>query len=109
MMKIFTTMLVALAFSLTSALCVGSDSTKPSPESIVTCQTVGPAYYGVVATSVPTAINTEQCSESPEGFAASCAHCIRALEDQGCNIVDVAAGKSNEIPNVTYFLSCVKP
>ena len=109
-MKLFLNLLmVVIAFTWIPGVSADNQSKKYSPESIVTCQTVGPSNYGVVALSVPAAINTEQCNQTPDGFLVSCAPCISSLENQGCKIVDVATGKSNEIPNVTYLLSCTKP
>jgi hypothetical protein len=108
MMKIFTTMFVALAFSLTSALCVGSDALKPSPESVVTCQASGPAIYKAIVLSVATGINTDQCVQLPD-VALPCSQCISSLEEQGCKTLKVDTGVSNNFPIVTYFLSCVKP
>ena len=107
MMKILTTIFIALAISLTSVISAGSDALNPSPESIVTCQTAGPADYKLIAMSLPTSINTEQCIQSDIGLP--CAQCIISLENQGCKTLNVVTGKMNEIPHVTYFLSCVKP
>mgnify|MGYP001821286084 CR=1 FL=1 len=108
MMKIFTTMCVALAFSLASALCVGADALKPSPESVVTCQVFGGGAYKAIGLSVATGINTDQCIQPPD-IALPCAQCITSLEDQGCTTLSVDTGVSNAYPIVTYFLSCIKP
>ena len=109
-MKLFLNLLmVGFAFTWISGVSADNQSKKDSPESVVTCQTFGPLNYGVIALSLPAAINTEQCSQTPDDLAASCAPCISSLENQGCRIVDVVTGKSNEIPNVTYLLSCIKP
>ena len=108
MVKIFTTMLVALAFSLTSALCVGSDALKPSPETVVTCQVFGGGIYKAIGLSVATGINTDQCIQPPD-IALPCSQCISSLEDQGCKTLNVDSGVSNIYPIVTYFLSCAKP
>jgi len=109
MMKILTTIFLALAFSLTSVVSAGSDALKPSPESVVTCQIAGGVGYINVGWSVPAAINTEQCFQPPD-TGLPCAPCIISLENQGCRTVDVVTGISNNIyPIVTYLLSCAKP
>ena len=108
MMTRFTTMFVALAFSLTSALCVGSDVLKPSPESVVTCQVFGGGAYKAIGLSVATGINTDQCIQLPD-VALPCAQCITSLEEQDCRTLNVDTGVSNAYPIVTYFLSCIKP
>lgn len=108
MMKIFTTIFVALAFSLTSVLSAEADAVKPSPESVVTCQAFGPAAYLVNVLSVATGINTDQCVQLPD-VALPCSQCISSLEEQGCKVLNVDTGVSNVFPIVTYFLSCVKP
>lgn len=109
MMKIFTIIFVALAFSLISVVSAGADALKPSPESIVTCLILGPGTYRVAGLSLPTSINAETCVQSISDVNISCALCIGSLEDQGCVTLDVVTGKIDEIPNVTYLLSCAKP
>ena len=107
-MKILTTILIALAFSLTSVLSAGSDALKPSPESVVTCQVFGGGAYKAIGLSVATGINTDQCIQPPD-IALPCSQCISSLEDQGCKTLNVDTGVSNNFPIVTYFLSCAKP
>ena len=110
MKKIICTILIALSFSWTSNVSADKGPSNKSPESIVTCQTFGPGTYRVAALSLPASINAETCLQSIDDIALPCASCITSLEDQGCKVVDdVVTGKSNEVPNVTYFLSCVKP
>ena len=109
-MSLFSNLLILLiTLTWVSGVSADNPSRWHSPESVVTCQTQGPMDYAVIALSVATAINTEQCAETPDGFADSCAPCISSLENQGCKVVDVVTGKSNEIPNVTYLLSCIRP
>lgn len=82
-------------------------SGQGSPESIVTCRGFEDTYK-VIGISAPIALNAEQCIQA-SGVGLSCAPCIISLENQGCKTVDVVTGKSNESPNVTCLLSCVKP
>ena len=109
MKKIICTILIALSFSWTSNVSADKGPSNKSPESIVTCQTFGPGTYRVAALSLPASINAETCTQSISDISISCASCISSLERQGCKTLDVVTGKSNEIPNVTYFLSCKKP
>ena len=98
-----------IAFSVLAITWLPGVSADQSPESVVTCQILGPGTYRVAGLSLPAAINAEICTQSISDIDLACASCITSLESQGCKTLDVVTGKSNEIPNVTYFLSCIKP
>ena len=110
MKKILSTILVALAFSLTSGLTAGGNEPKPSPESMVVCAAGNGA--GISEQSLPETINSEGCVPFGDNH---CAACLISLEQQGCKIVDVIVMPfRNEeygvnFPGTSYLLSCVKP
>lgn len=92
-------LLIVLAFSLISGVSAGERSKNQSPESIVTCQILGPGIYRVAGLSLPASINAETCTLSFSDITVSCASCISSLEDQGCNHLMWLQGK------VTRFLT----
>ena len=109
-MKMFMKLiLLVLAFTWIPGAIADKGRGNFSPESIVTCQGGGPQMYMVIGMSLPAAIDAEQCIQPPDAFPRHCAPCVISLESQGCKIVEVVTGKSNEILNVTYLLSCAKP
>jgi hypothetical protein len=101
--------LVIVVFSVLAISWIPSVSADQSPESVVTCHILGPGTYRVAGLSLPASVNSEICTQSISEITLSCASCISSLESQGCKTLDVVSGKSNEIPNVTYFLSCIRP
>ena len=83
---------------------------KQKPDSIVHCAgaTFGPDYLAVSRT-VPASVNLDQCVVGP----GDCSPCIRSLEKQGCEVVDVIVaelvGDDNPLLGTTFLLSCAKP
>ena len=117
----------------------GDDSRKrqQSPESIVICgdqgilwQTLRPlpgleqdvpvpiprATHGVETITTPESIALERCNRG-----ASCAPCIRSLENQGCTVLDLIVNAGGSVPgtvrtpvlsvssNAVFVLSCEEP
>ena len=76
-------MIVALCFVLIGTVAAGIPH-EPKPDSVVVC--VGDGGMGVVAATVPLSINRSECSS----FEQSCSPCIRSLESQGCEVIDLA-------------------
>jgi len=105
-------MIVALCFVLIGTVAAGIPH-QPKPDSIVVC--VGGEGMGVTTATVPLSIDRSECSS----FEQSCSPCIRSLENQGCEIVDLVTEfippLFSSLPqrgvqqSVTVQLSCESP
>ena len=127
MRKLATLFLVVAAYAL---MCLGVATADPDdsgkrqqkPDTIVTCEgSSSLGAYVVIAGTAPGSVNEETRSHCVS-FSSECSPCIRALENQGCKIVDdvvVTNGASarptggtsigSEDPRATFLLSCEKP
>jgi hypothetical protein len=82
-----------------------SENGHPNPDSVVSCFPNG--KYRVIASSVPTSINSNEC---PGFLQSECSPCIRSLEKQGCKVLDaIVTDDDGSDPNATFLLSCKKP
>jgi hypothetical protein len=109
-------MIVALCFVLIGTVAAGIPH-EPKPDSVVTCYG-GPfgESIDVSNSTVPASIDTTECLPAPGIW---CSPCIRSLENQGCEVVDLF---TEYIPqpwsseplrtmwqSVTFQLSCESP
>ena len=105
-------MVVALCFVLIGTVAAGIPH-EPKPDSIVVCK--GDGEMGVVAATVPLSVNRSECSS----FEQSCSPCIRSLENQGCEVVDLVTEfipplfsslpERGVFQSATFQLSCESP
>lgn len=112
MKNIVLSMFIVTALFWISGVSAGESWSKQSPESILTCASLGTTYV-VTNTAISGSINTETCAyESP------CNPCIESLESQGCIVLDVAfdhlVRDAGEVVDWTqafssFLLSCKKP
>ena len=142
MRKLATLFLAVVVYALMGvgvAAADGDDSRKrqQTPESIVICGDQGivwqparllPGLEQEVPVPIPRATLGVETITTPESIAlercnrgASCAPCIRSLENQGCTVLDLivnagGSGSGAGIPgfgiigsNAVFVLSCEKP
>ena len=107
-------MIVALCFVLIGTVAAGIPH-EPKPDSVVTCSGgLGHQNMHVITHTVQ--VDSSECSE---GVMGNCAPCIRSLENQGCEILDLVTQfiprDFSELPNRTmqqtavFQLSCARP
>jgi len=106
MKKLMQLLLVSCVLIWSTGVFAGAPGNSPtqSPESIVTCLSVG--THGILSRSISGVVNEDQCK--PLG---PCSPCITSLEDQECKVVDVVvtnlmASENNAKSMATYLLSC---
>ncbi len=97
-----------------------SGKRQQKPDTIVTCEgSSSLGAYVVIAGTAPGSVNEETRSHCVS-FSSECSPCIRALENQGCKVVDVVVSNGappetggpvavNRDPRATFLLSCEKP
>jgi hypothetical protein len=79
---------------------------------VVCAGNFGPIH--VRTTTVPASIDSSECVTFPETeFFGLCSPCIRSLEDQGCDVIDVdsfvlPAQEFADLHSV-FVLSCERP
>jgi hypothetical protein len=106
-------MVVAICFVLMGTVAAGRGRwSEPKPDSIVAC--VGAVKFVVSGTTFPPSIDPAIDENECEWFAATgdnCSICIRSLEQQGCEVLDIDAinftspGKYEAV----FVLSCDQP
>ncbi len=103
-------MIVALCFVLIGTVAAGIPN-EPKPDSVVGC--VGGFAIGaplmVLTRTVPLSIDSTACERE-----ALCSPCIRSLENQGCDVLDVDAASRAPDPfqlytDALFVLSCARP
>jgi hypothetical protein len=109
-------MIVALCFVLIGTVAAGIPH-EPKPDSVVAC--LG-GHFGtgieVSNFTVPASIDTTECLPAP---GILCSPCIRSLENQGCEVLDLVTEftpqpwssepNRNMYQSVTFQLSCESP
>jgi hypothetical protein len=111
-------MIVALCFVLIGTVAAGIPH-EPKPDSVVTCQGAVTNPMGIYTYTVPASIDSSACAFSPPDQFALCSPCIRSLENQGCEVIDLAteffALQYTQLPDrsvlqsATFQLSCAGP
>ncbi len=106
-------MIVALCFVLIGTVAAGIPH-EPKPDSVVGCVAGFPRGHllRITTLTVPLSIDLTEC-ESEGG--ALCSPCIRSLESQGCDVLDIDA--ANRAPgsifdiftDALFVLSCERP
>jgi len=109
-------MVVALCFVLIGTVAAGVPH-EPKPDSVVVCYG-GPFAGGmqISNSTVPDSIDTTECLVEPGIW---CSPCIRSLENQGCEVVDLVTESIpqpwSSLPDrtmvqmATFQLSCASP
>ncbi len=109
--------IVAMCFVLIGAVAAGIPH-EQKPDSVVSCLGDFNHPMGVSTHTVPVSIDSTACTDSPPDDPALCSPCIRSLENQGCDVLDVDLFlKSHSFePNVNFkstmtvfVLSCATP
>lgn len=106
MKKFMQLLLVSLVLIWSSGVFAdeSGNKTPQSPESLVTCLSVG--THGILSRSISGIVNEDQCKPLDP-----CSPCITSLEGQGCKVVDVVvtnlmASENNAASMATYLFSC---
>ena len=122
MRKLTTLFLAAGVYALVgsgSAAAHDSKKRQEKPDTIVTCAGSEGAYV-VINGTAPSSVNAETRSHCVS-LSSECSPCVRALENQGCKVVDVIVTNgaaappqgpvavNPEEPRATFLLSCEKP
>ena len=107
-------MIVALCFVLIGTVAAGRWR-EPRPDSVVSCVGGFETPMGIYTHTVPASIDSTACREVP----GACSPCIRSLENQGCEIVNLVTEfiprdhtvlpDRNEQQTATFQLSCERP
>jgi hypothetical protein len=111
-------MIVALCFVLIGTVAAGIPH-EPKPDSVVTCQGAVTNPMGIYTYTVPASIDSSACAFSPPDQFSLCSPCIRSLENQGCEVVDLGTEfiplNFTGLPDrtmqqtATFQLSCESP
>ena len=118
MRKLATLFLAVAVYALVGiGVAAADDDSKKkqqNPDSIVSCFPNG--NYRVIASSVPASINSNGC---PGFLQSECSPCIRSLENQGCEVVDLVTEfipplfsslpERGVFQSATFQLSCESP
>jgi hypothetical protein len=123
MRKLATLFLPVAVYALmglgTAAADNDSKKSQEKPDTIITCEGWAGAYV-VINGTAPGSVNAETRSHCVS-LSSECSPCIRALENQGCKVVDVVVSNgarpetggpvavNPEDPRATFLLSCEKP
>ena len=109
-------MVLALCFVLIGTVAAGLPH-ELKPDSVVTCAGLG-LPMGVRTHTVPVSIDSSECPTG-SGVPGACSACISSLQNQGCEIVDLATKfipkDFTNLPSrdvrqtATFLLSCASP
>jgi hypothetical protein len=102
-------MIVALCFVLIGTVAAGIPH-EPKPDSVVSCFGAGGGPMWVDTYSAPASIDSTDCTV-PAG-SNSCSPCVRSLEHQGCDVLDVDLFSFSDAPTgskAIFVLSCAQP
>ena len=105
-------MVVAICFVLLGTVAAGRGRrSEPKPDSIVACSAGG--KFVVSGTTFPPSIDPSIDESECERFGATpnCSICIRSLEHQGCEVLDIDAINFTSPGNyeAVFVLSCDRP
>jgi hypothetical protein len=110
-------MIVAMCFVLIGTVAAGIPH-EPKPDSVVTCVGLFGSPMVVDTYTFPTSIDSTECVQTPTGFQP-CSPCIRSLENQGCEVVDLVTDSRPRVFSLepdrtmaqaaTFQLSCESP
>jgi hypothetical protein len=105
-------MIVALCFVLVGTVAAGIPH-EPKPDSVVACLGAFNDPMGVSTYTVPVSIDSTVCINISPDDPALCSPCIRSLENQGCDVldVDVSLREIGDFPatDTVFVLSCARP
>jgi hypothetical protein len=101
-------MIVALCFVLIGTVAAGIPH-EPRPDSVASCLGAYGDPMDINTFSAPASIDPTEC-EKFQGF--NCSTCIRSLERQGCDILDVNTfniPEEGRASKAVFVLSCESP
>jgi hypothetical protein len=104
-------MIVALCFVLIGTVAAGIPH-EPKPDSVVSCFGVGGSFMFVDTHSVPVSIDSTEWCARPAAGQNTCSPCVRSLEHQGCDVLDVDTfdvTDEQRASKAIFVLSCAGP
>ena len=101
-------MIVALCFVLIGTVAAGIPH-EPKPDSVVSCLGAFGDPMNINTFSAPVSIDSTECAKF-HGW--NCSTCVRSLESQGCDILDVDTyniPEDGRASKAVFVLSCESP